>query len=188
LIPLLFSDRFSASSEVMRILCWALPLGCATTTYSVLLTAIDRQREKVVAIGACVGVNLVCNLLLIPPLGYNGTALARVIAEGLQLALMGFLVARYFGRIPFLQVALRPVLACCGMYGVIVHFTELNVAIVVVLGGFTYVSILGLIGGLTRGEIQAVRRILERAKMGKGKRASEERRDGSGGRRNDRGA
>jgi O-antigen/teichoic acid export membrane protein len=168
LMPFLFSERFVASGEVMKILCWTLTLSFAGATYSVLLTAIDRQTEKVVATGVCVGVNLMANVFLIPKLGYEGTAAARVITEGLHLGLMVFLVSRYLGKIPFASAGLKALVGCCGMYVFVECFSDLNLALVIVLGGLIYLGVLGLIGGFTREELQVAKRMLERVGLGRG--------------------
>ncbi len=159
LIVFLFSDTFLYSADVLTILSWTIALGFAAATYSVLLTAINRQKEKVIAIGICLAFNLVLNLILIPKLSYNGAAVAKLLTEGLHFSLMVFLISKYLTSMSVHKIFLKPAVSCFLMYVTIQFLYQWNVIYLILISIPVYFLSLLALRGYTKEEIEFIKRL-----------------------------
>ncbi len=80
----IFSARYAESAGVLQLLLWSVPLGLGRTVVQVALIARGRQHDVMVAAGAGAAANIALNLVLIPPLGMTGAALATIATEVLR--------------------------------------------------------------------------------------------------------
>lgn len=157
LVLLLFSDSFKYSGEVLKILSWAVALSFSATIYSVLLTAINRQTQKVIAVGACLALNVTLNILLIPTLSYKGAAIAKLMTEGLHLVLMAYLVSKYLTSLSLHKILLKPALSCLLMYSFVRLFDQWNLIFVVLICVLVYLLSLVVLRGYTKEEIELIK-------------------------------
>lgn len=157
LILIFFSNSFRHSADVLKILSWTIALGLVAATYSVLLTAINRQTQKVVAIGICLAFNIFLNLLLIPRLSYNGAAIAKLLTEGLHLGLMAYLVSKYFTSISIHRVLSKPAISCLAMYFVIQFLSQWHLVFVIPLSALVYLLSLGALRCYSKEELEFVK-------------------------------
>lgn len=153
LIVFLYSDAFQESASSIAILSWTIAFGFAAATYSVLLTAINRQKEKVIVIGICLIFNIVLNLLLIPKLSYNGAASAKLMTEALLFILMAYLVSKYLTSISVHRLFIKPALSCLLMYFFIQMFYQLNLILLILISSIIYFLSLAFMRGYTKEEI-----------------------------------
>lgn len=77
----LFGPEFGAGALPMAILCLTLVVRAFFGPASVVLSMNDRPYDVLPAVGIGIGVLVVANLLLVPPLGLMGAALAAVLAQ-----------------------------------------------------------------------------------------------------------
>ena len=152
-IMCIFSDTFKNSAHVLKILCWTIALGFIAATYSVLLTAIDRQNEKVMGIGICLAFNFFLNLLIIPKFSYHGAAIAKLMTEILHLFIMVYLVSRYLTWIPLDKVFVKPLVTCMLMYFFINFIDQWNLIILIPISVFFYFISLLIMGFYNEKEI-----------------------------------
>ena len=158
LITLLYADRFEYSVSVLRILSWTIVLGFAAALYSVLLTAIDRQKEKVIAIGSCLAFNFILNFILIPAMSYKGAAVTKLATEALHFILMAYLVSKYLSTISIRGIFVKSALSCLLMYIVIQLFNNWTVILLVPVAVLVYMLSLGAVKGYTKEEIEFMKR------------------------------
>jgi len=156
-IILLFSSSFENSIHALRVLSWTLAFGFAAATFSVLLTAIDRQTEKVYVLGTCLVANFLLNFFLIPISSYNGAATAKLLTEGLHLILMVYLVSKYLTVIPIHKIFFKPALSCLIMFIFIQWLHQWNLAYLILLSTVVYFSSLGVMGWYDKEEIEYVK-------------------------------
>jgi O-antigen/teichoic acid export membrane protein len=159
LIMLLFSHSFIYSVGALDILSWSIALGFAATTYSVLLTAINRQKEKVFVIGICVIFNFVLNLVLIPKLSYNGTAVAKLLTEFVHLILMAYMVSKYLTWMSLHSIFVKPILSCIIMYFFIQFVYHLNTIYLIPTSALVYFVSLGAMRGYDKEEIKFLKHV-----------------------------
>ena len=157
LIILFFSDSFKDSVNVLRMLSWTIFFGFAAIPYSVLLTAINRQTQKVIAIGIGLFFNFVVNLVLVSNFSYNGAALAKLMTEGLLFAMMVYLVSKYFVPLSFFKIFLKPFIASFFMYIFLIIFSDLNLFFLIFLSVIIYLLSLLALRGYENAEIEFVK-------------------------------
>ncbi|PIS37423.1 MAG: hypothetical protein COT35_06190 [Nitrospirae bacterium CG08_land_8_20_14_0_20_52_24] len=158
IIVFLFSEAFVDSVDALKILCWAIAVGFAAATYSVLLTAINRQKEKVIAVGVCLAFNLALNLVLVPKLSFLGASVAKLMTETLHFIFMAYLASKFLTPIPIGRILIKPALSCVLMYAFIQYIYEWNLLYLIPLSALVYVLVLGVIQGYSKEEIQFVKR------------------------------
>jgi O-antigen/teichoic acid export membrane protein len=78
---MLFGPAFAAGALPMAILCLTLIVRAFFGPTSVVLSMNDRPHDVLPAIALGMAVLVVANLLLVPPLGLLGAALAAVLAQ-----------------------------------------------------------------------------------------------------------
>ncbi|MDY6853881.1 MAG: flippase [Thermodesulfobacteriota bacterium] len=153
-IVLFFSDSFKDSVSVLRILSWTIPFCFALIPYSVLLTAIDRQAQKVIAIGVGLSLNILINLIIIPKFSYNGAAFAKLIAEALLFIMMAYLVSKYFVTLSLHRYFLKPFIASFFMYIFLSIFSQLSLIWLILLASLVYSLSLIALRGYEKDEIE----------------------------------
>lgn len=115
--------RYADASPVLRVLVVAVAILFVNTVFFQSLVALNRQRNLfMLLLGVLVG-NVALNLLLIPPLGAMGAALALVVTEAAALGL----VLRTFvgvGTVPTLRRPARLICAALGTAAVVLALRE----------------------------------------------------------------
>jgi O-antigen/teichoic acid export membrane protein len=157
LIILFFSSTFINSIGALKILSWAIAFGFTATTYSVLLTAIDRQTQKVVVLGICVVFNIALNLLLIPKLSYNGAAAAKLVTEAIHFILMAYIASKYLTWISLNTMFIKPAFSCLLMYVFIQFLDQWNIVFLILAAALFYFLSLGAMRGYDKKEIDFVK-------------------------------
>lgn len=91
IIFIIYGAEYANSVMALKILIWAFFIICISTVSSTLLNSAGKQ--KIVAIGTCLGaiLNISLNLVLIPRYSLEGAAFATVITE-----VFGFLIYFYY--------------------------------------------------------------------------------------------
>lgn len=101
----LFGDDFTGGRSVMVILVLGILARASVGPVETLLTMAGHQKSVAALFGATLAVNVVLNLLLIPPYGLEGAASAMAIAMFVEAFLVATLVRRRLGlRIWIFQV------------------------------------------------------------------------------------
>lgn len=159
LIVFLFSDTFIHSGGVLKILSWTIALSFAASTYSVLLTAINRQTQKVIVVGICLALNFFLNLILIPKLSYTGAATAKLITEALIFIMMVYLISKYLASISIHKIFIKPALCCLFMYVFIRLLHQLSLVYLIPASALVYFLSLGVLRGYSREEMAFVKRL-----------------------------
>lgn len=112
IVLLLLGNKFAQAVPLLQL----LSLVWGVTFFSVLcnkaLNASNHQALATVAVGICLAVNLLLDLMLIPLFGYLGAAMATLAAEVvLLLASFYFIASRRVCRVSLRHVVPKPLLA-----------------------------------------------------------------------------
>lgn len=162
LMVFLYTESFRSSAGVLKILSAALALNFAATTYSVLLTAINRQTLKAAVFGACLALNFALNIFLIPALSSQGAALSKLGTEALHLILMAYLVSRYLSPIALHRAFVKPALSSLVMYVFIQMFHPWNLFYLITASAAVYAVSFGAMRGYSREEAAFLKRLWPR--------------------------
>ncbi len=165
--PLTTMFLYPKSEPALRILALALAIGFVNNAFIGALSASDHQLSFTWAAGWSLLANVVLNLVLIPFFGYIGASWATLLTE-VVLGVAGWiLTARHIGRIPVLQLSLRPILAGLVMGVVLVPLRNLDgvqIVIPIVVGAAVYAGAALLLRAVTADEIAFARRALALAR------------------------
>jgi O-antigen/teichoic acid export membrane protein len=160
LMPELFGSQYGPATTPFILLMWAIAVTMVSVNFgNVLLGAGDEKRY---AVGVTVGavVNVALNLVLIPPAGTAGSAIATIASE---LAVVAYMVRR-FGivlgpvRLDRGRVA-RALGASAVMAAVLIALGDsVDPVVKVAIGAVVYVVAALALGVVTRDELRAIRR------------------------------
>ena len=143
LIDLFYGDAFAAAVGALR---W---LGIMTVFYGLnllaatVLVARDRPMDFARICAVVVVLNVVLNLVLIPPLGATGAALAAAVSSIVLAGLGIWRIRGLTGHLRLLRTFLGPLVAGAAMAGAML-LTGLPLVLALMLGGLVYVGVLAV--------------------------------------------
>jgi O-antigen/teichoic acid export membrane protein len=161
----LWSGFYRESVPALQILALAYVFAFVNNAFIGALTVLDRQASYAKAAGVSLVVNVLLNLLLIPPFGYIAAAWTTVVTEMVLVGVGWWLTVKHLGQLHLPAASWRPILA--GLVMGVVLFPLRNVTgdavlLVVLLGVAVYAAAAILLRALTREEIEFVRSALRR--------------------------
>ena len=110
IITLLFGPKYLPASFALKYLIWALlPMVLGGMSSILILLPAGCFRELLIAVTVGAGVDVVMNLILIPPFGYIGAAIAALMAQS-SAAFFAFVYARRVVDIDLFGVAFLPLM------------------------------------------------------------------------------
>ena len=139
IVAVLAGPDFSAAATPMRLVIIGTGLTFLNIFFGYVVVAVDKQRSAIWVNAAALTFNLVLNLILIPPYGYNAAASVATASEALILAGLLFFTHRYVSFLPGLGVTIRALLAGGVMFGVVFVFHP-NIVVDVVIGAAVYAA------------------------------------------------
>ena len=116
IIPSLFGEAYTASGQVLAILCLHVPLGYINMLLVNMLICANRQRLELWASIATTATNVVANALLIPAYGVVGAAVATLLCQCVALVMLAGMTYREVRfPVPWFHAASVAVLGACSM-------------------------------------------------------------------------
>jgi O-antigen/teichoic acid export membrane protein len=161
----LWSGFYPQSIPSLQILALAFVFAFVNNAFIGALTVIDRQATYAKAAGASLVVNLVLNLILIPPFGYIAASWTTVVTEVVLVGVGWWLTARHLGNLHLPAASWRPILAGVAMGAVLFPLRNVGgdaVVLVVLLGIAVYAAAVVLLRAITPEEMQFLRTALKR--------------------------
>lgn len=155
IIELGFGEGYSESAFILQVLMWSVPLSMIRNVPWAGLIARGRQDLLMKSILFAAISNIILNLVLIPPYGMLGAAIAAVATEFVA----GYFMHRYAARQGLTFISLRRMsLATLGgiaMAVVLITMDAGNLFVNILVGSLVYIAILMVFGGIrfTRGQL-----------------------------------
>jgi O-antigen/teichoic acid export membrane protein len=162
----LWSGFFAQSIPALQILALAWAFAFVNNAFIGALTVIDRQATYARAAGISLIVNLVLNLILIPPFGYIAASWTTVATEVVLVGTGWWLTERHLGHLHLTAASWRPILAGVVMGAALYPLRNVHgylVALAVLLGLAVYAGAVVLLKAITREEMQFLRSALKRS-------------------------
>ena len=161
-ILLFYGQAFENSIIVLQILAWDVLLIYTYGPLGTTLVAIDKQNQLAVATGLSALINVILNLILIPPFSYVGAAVATIITETALFGMYFYFVSKYLYRLPLHKLIVSPVISCTAM-AIFIHFcNEINLALVIIAASVIYFVVLYLSKGLSSEDIELLKQLIRR--------------------------
>ncbi|MCA9910495.1 MAG: polysaccharide biosynthesis C-terminal domain-containing protein, partial [Anaerolineae bacterium] len=104
----------------LQLMIWSIPIGWMNSLTQYALIALDLQRMITRAFVIGVTFNLVTNLIFIPQYGFQAAAVTTIFSELALLIPFAMLMQRSVGKIDWLDLIWRPVVATGAMLAVVV--------------------------------------------------------------------
>jgi O-antigen/teichoic acid export membrane protein len=161
----LWSGFYPQSIPALQILGLAYVFAFVNNAFIGALTVLDRQATYAKAAGLSLAVNLLLNLILIPPFGYIAASWTTVATEMVLVGAGWWLTARHLGKLQLTAASWRPILAGVVMGAVLYPLRTVSgetVILVVLLGMAVYAASILLLRAMSREEIQFLRAALRR--------------------------
>lgn len=105
IVRVLYGREFDPAAGPLALLMASMPLAYLGVAYTTILVAAGKQARMMVATAAGAAANVVGNLLLIPPLGMTGAAIATLVAYGVAWSLQWWYVRRQVCPVELLPLA-----------------------------------------------------------------------------------
>ncbi len=160
IITLFYSDIFQEASIVLKIASWTIIAGFTQAIFSAILTAINRQKEKVIYIAINFLISTLLNIVFIYYFSYTGAAIGKVLSAFIGLFFFAYLVSRYLVLLSFIKPLIKPFIACLIMAVFIQYFNGWGLVYLIPLSGGVYLISLLLLGGFTESEIRLVKNFM----------------------------
>jgi O-antigen/teichoic acid export membrane protein len=138
IIFLVFGESFAPSTSPLRISIWVLVFAMITVPNARLMLVDNKQKQASWLWGLTMIASVSLNLLLIPRLGINGAAIARLLSTVFFFILIYAYVQKRLMRDNILPQAIRPLIATIVMSGVIWPLRDMFILVPVVVGILVY--------------------------------------------------
>ena len=120
IISFLYGEEFANSATALQILIWTGSLMFLLAIVSYVIHSIDKQMVDTKAAGISALVNVVLNLLLIPPFSYVGAGIASIISQVVVFTCEFNYLQRHLHKINLLKMIVKPLTAAVIM-GIMVY-------------------------------------------------------------------
>ena len=161
IISVFYGKEYLASSIVLSIIGWHLCLRFANIMSGFTLSAMDRQRSRVLSQGVVVASKIALNFVLIPFYGIVGAAFATLITEAIFFISYNFFVSRYGIKINVIKPFIKPIIAALIMI-MALYFVE-NFFIAVIVGIFAYAASLFVLRAIDMEDKKIINKVIGNA-------------------------
>ncbi|MFH1084452.1 MAG: oligosaccharide flippase family protein, partial [Chloroflexota bacterium] len=140
------SQYLPQAAGVLAVMIWYMPIGFINSVTQYVLIALDQQRFLTRAFAIGLGFNVLCNVLLIPRLGYLVAAYVAIASE-LALLIPFYLgIRRHLTRVPWLRLIGRQALCALPLTVLLVALPHRFALAAVVVGLAAHVAGLRWLG------------------------------------------
>lgn len=162
IILLFYGASFAPAIVPLAILAWGLPLIFASEFSRYVTLVLGRENTAAVAVISASLINILLNFLLIPRYGSLAAASTTVLTEALLVGIYFWQLRKEISLLSIGSVLWRPTLASSLMLGILQLSSHASLAMLLVLGVTTYVSVLLLLGSVDPEEGSFLREVLGR--------------------------
>jgi O-antigen/teichoic acid export membrane protein len=151
IIDLISGPSFLPAANSLAVLAGSFSLTFPVFLLSTILIALRKQKWIILSSGACLAINGLLDLILIPPYSFMGASFATLTGEVVNFSLLFLFVSQFLIRIPLLGVLLKPGLCSVLLWFWLIQFSDKDISwqsASLFLGAFFYLIPLMLLGGL----------------------------------------
>jgi O-antigen/teichoic acid export membrane protein len=149
IIDTIFGSGYSESAPALRILVWAIPVSLLRDVPVMALLARGREDKIFRLTALAASLSIVLNLLLIPPYGLAGAAVATVVTETVRMVVAVVAVREYGIPVTILSRFWKATAAAAVMATLLIVIAPETLWIAVLTGVAGYVAALALLGGIS---------------------------------------
>ncbi|OGO23360.1 MAG: hypothetical protein A2144_12875 [Chloroflexi bacterium RBG_16_50_9] len=162
IILLFYGEQFPESIVALRIVAWNIVVYFLYFPLGMLLVSINRQNQMAIAGGICAILNIVLNLILIPPLSYIGAGIATLVTQAILFGFYFYFTSKYSNRLQLHKIVTKPIIASAIMATFLYFGSQLNLAVLIVMAIVIYFAVFLLIKGFNKEDWQIFGSIIRR--------------------------
>ncbi len=148
-----------------QLMIWSIPIGWINSLTQYVLIALDLQRRITRAFFIAVGFNIISNLIFIPIYSYRAAAVTTILSELALLIPFALLLQGAVGRIDWVRLLWKPVVAVGAMVAVVLLMANISQILAVIAGVVVYVGVLLALKPLDADEMERLAPILPFKKL-----------------------
>jgi O-antigen/teichoic acid export membrane protein len=160
IVTMIYGAKFLPSVAALDILIWAEFFVFLDVLLGQMLLSINKEKITMINAGVGAALNIGLNLILIPRLGIEGSALATLATE-FYFFVMSFVMLQRYGHSVYLRNLLfKPLVATSIMALFITTYNQLNLFAVISISAAIYFVILYLIRYISEEDISLIKQAL----------------------------
>jgi len=156
LINLFFKGEYMPAVVTLQILFFGIAFQYPNWMLNATLISMNRQRVIMFLGLGGLGFKILLNLILIPIYGYNGSAIATIIAEFVIFAGETLYLYRHSIKLPVLSLAIKPMIASVLIFVIFKYLTAIPLVPLVMLTGVIYLAAIFVLKTFDRDEMWVV--------------------------------
>lgn len=160
IINILYGDSFIEAAPALQILIWTAFFIAINGFYGNALIVAAHRKTYLKGVGIGAAINVILNIILIPPFSLEGAAIATVVTELYVLAYMYFHYNKLITPTPFLKLLPKPIISGIVMAVVLLFMQSFNIFITIIIGLLAYSIIILILKATTVKEILHIKQII----------------------------
>ena len=165
IIALIYGSKFLPSAMALEILIWAEFFIFIDVLLSQMLFSINKENITMINAGLGAALNIGLNLVLIPRLGIEGSALATLATEFYFFVISFIVLKRYGHSVNLRNLLFKPLIATSIMALFITTFSRLHLFMLIPMSAALYFAILYLIRYVSDEDIKLIKQALAIRKL-----------------------
>lgn len=164
IITLILGSNFSHAAPLMQLLTLAWGFMFFSVLCNKILNATNHQRFATIAIGICLLVNVIMDLISIPYLGYFGAGISTLVSEIVLFILSYSFISKYVCNMSLGKVVFKPLVAALAAAVPGVMLGGSYVLFTILINFIVYISMLYFLGVFKDGELDLMKEIIYKIK------------------------
>ncbi len=148
-----------------QLMIWSIPIGWINSLTQYVLIALDLQRRISRAFFIAVGFNIISNVIFIPIYSYRAAAVTTILSELALLIPFALLLQGAVGRIDWVRLLWKPVVAAGAMVVVVLVMSGFSQILAVIAGSAVYLAVLLTLKPLDADELERLAPIIPFKKL-----------------------
>jgi O-antigen/teichoic acid export membrane protein len=165
IIALIYGPKFLPSAMALEILIWAEFFIFIDVLLSQMLLSINKENITMINAGLGAALNIGLNLVLIPRLGIEGSALATLTTEFYFFVISFIILKRYGHSVDLRNLLFKPLIATSIMALFITTFSRLHLFTLIPISAAIYFAVLYLIRYVSDEDIRLIKQALAIRKL-----------------------
>jgi len=156
LITFFFKGEYTPAVVTLQILFFGIAFQYPNWMLNSILISMNRQRVIMFLGLGGLGFKVLLNLFFIPMWGYNGSAVATIIAEFVIFAGEAYYLYRHSIKLPVLKLAIKPIIASVLIYVAFKYLGAIPLVPLVLLTGIIYLGVIFVLKTFDRDEVGVI--------------------------------
>jgi len=162
IIDIIYGAQFHNSAVVLQIVIWSITILFLNFVLTTTLTSINLQRVVMYATGLSVAVNIVLNLLFIPPFSYVGASAVMVATELTTFSICFYFASKNLCLIGLPRLLVKPLVGSFIMAVVVYYLRPINLFIIIGVAVWVYFATLIALRTFTTQDVSVIKSIVGR--------------------------